>query len=237
MTKDDHYQTLQVAETATQSEIKQAYRKLAKQFHPDRQTQASGHERISRINAAYEVLGDPALRSTYDRHRRVQRAGFTSEQHLDDRVERTVRSQESYQRRRHASQAADAELADWLRHVYNPVDRFIAQILNPLKGELRALSADPFDDELMESFQTYLEDCRTTLEKAQGRFQSMPNPANAAGVAASLYHCLNQIEDGIEEMERYTTCYEETYLHTGQELFRISSQLRREAKGKLKAVA
>ncbi|MEO1094260.1 MAG: DnaJ domain-containing protein [Cyanobacteria bacterium J06638_28] len=232
----NHYQTLELAETATQQEIKQAYRRLAKQFHPDSQTPESGHESIQQLNAAYEVLSDPQRRSHYDRHRRVQQAGFDSETQIDDRAERTVRTQEHYRQRRQASQAQDDALQVWIRQVNNPVDRFIAQILNPLKAQIRSLSADPFDDELMEDFQLYLENCRETLEKARGRFQSAANPAATAGVAANLYYCLNQLEDGIEEMERYTYCYEESYLHTGQELFRIAKQLRREAKEKLKQV-
>ncbi len=235
--EDNHYQTLELAEDATQQDIKKAYRRLAKQLHPDSQTPQSGHDSIQRLNAAYEVLGDPQRRSHYDRQRRVQKAGFESETQIDQRAERTVRTQEHYRKRRRASQAEDDALQVWIRQVYNPVDRCIAQILNPLKGEIRSLAADPFDDELMEAFQSYLGTCRETLEKARGRFQSTANPASAAAVAANLYYCLNQLEDGIEEMERYTYCYEESYLHTGQELFRISSQLRREAKGQLKQTA
>lgn len=234
--ENDHYQTLNVSEAASQQEIKQAYRQLAKQLHPDSQHVTADHEEITRLNAAYEILGDPDRRSRYDRERRAQRAGFRDEQAIHERAQRAAYSQVQYRHRRQAAQAADDDLKVWLQQVYNPVDRFIAKIINPLKGQLRALSADPFDDELMEDFQRYLEACRDCLEKAQGRFQSMPNPANAAAVAANLYHCLHQLEDGIEEMERFTYCYEESYLHTGQELFRISSQLRREAKGQMKQV-
>lgn len=232
--EENHYQTLEVAETASQREIKQAYRRLAKQFHPDSQTAHSDHGNIQRINAAYEVLGDPQLRSHYDRLRRLKKAGFDSEEQISDRTARTVRTQEHYRQRRAASKAADDGFHLWVKQVYTPVDRWIAQILSPLKGQIRSLSADPFDDDLMEEFQNYLETCRERLEKARGRFQSVPNPASAASVAANLYYCLNQLEDGIEEMERYTYCYEESYLHTGQELFRISAQLRREAKEQLK---
>ena len=234
--RENHYQTLEVSERATQQEIKQAYRRLAKQFHPDSQgIQSANHEAIKQINAAYEVLGDPQLRSHYDRQQRLRQAGYESETQIEDRTERTVRTQEHYRQRREASKEADDAFYTWMRQVYNPVDRLIGKILSPLKNEIRSLSADPFDDDLMEDFQAYLENCRESLEKARERFQSIPNPAQAAAVAANLYYCLNQLEDGIEEMERYTYCYEESYLHTGRELFRISSQLRREAKSQLKA--
>lgn len=234
MAEETHYQILEIPETATQAEIKRSYRRLAKLFHPDSR-QTSGHERIAQINQAYEVLGDPQRRSTYDQ----QRQGGWGQSPVADATERQQRTadvQQHYRRQRQASQDSDVHVDLWLRQVYNPVDRLIAKILSPLKGEVRTLSADPFDDELMEGFQTYLEDCRTWLDQAKGKFQSMPNPATAAGVAANLYYCLNQLEDGIEEMERFTYSYEESYLHTGQELFRISTQLRREAKAGLKEV-
>jgi molecular chaperone DnaJ len=233
----NHYQTLEIHETATQAEIKQAYRRLAKQLHPDSQRYGASHDRITLLNAAYEILGDPQQRSDYDRQRRVQQAGFNSTQDLRDRVERATHSQKHYQKRRQATQSADTALGYWLRQVYNPVDRTVGKILSPLKSQIRALSADPFDDELMEDFQTYLEDCQALLAKAQVKFKACPNPGNAAAIAATLYHCLHQLEDGIEEMERYTYCYEENYLHMGQELFRIATQLRREAKAQLKSIA
>ncbi len=230
----NHYHTLEVSETATQLQIKRAYRRLAKELHPDSRSERASHEQITQLNAAYEVLGDPQRRSHYDLERRAQQVGLESEQVLRDRAERTAHTQAHYRQQRRATQAADDSLSYWLRQVYNPADRYIGQIISPLKGQLRALSADPFDDELMANFQEYLESSREILEKAQARFQGLPNPATAAAIAANLYHCLNQLEDGIEEMERYTYCYEETYLHTGQELFRIATKLRRQAKADLK---
>lgn len=231
------YQILEIHETATQAEIKQAYRRLAKRLHPDSRNHGASHDRITLLNAAYEVLGDPQQRSDYDRQRRVQQAGFNSEQELRERAERVVHSQQHYRQRRQATQSADTALGYWLRQVYNPVDRYVAKILSPLKSQIRALSADPFDDELMADFQGYLEDCQDLLAKAQAKFQTYPNPGNAAAIAATLYHCLHQLEDGIEEMERYTYCYDANYLHMGQELFRIATQLRRDAKAQLKGTS
>lgn len=236
MANENHYQILDIPEAATQAEVKQAYRRLAKQFHPDSRTTDASHEHIARINEAYEILGDPERRWVYDQQRQGA-SGKTHQQSATERQQRAADVQSQYRHQRQASHAADVQIDQWLRRVYSPIDRQIAKILSPLKGEIRALSADPFDDELMENFQTYLEDCRTLLEQAKGKFQSMPNPPTAAKVAANIYYCLNQLEDGIEEMERFTYSYEESYLHTGQELFRISSQLRREAKADIKAIA
>ncbi len=225
MATANHYKILELHESASQADIKRAYHRLAKQHHPDSRADRQGdHERISEINAAYEVLGDPTARKRYDSQRDVGRAQRSSELNTQ------------YQQRRKANKKADDALTTWIRSVYNPIDRLIGQIISPLKAEVRELSADPFDDELMEVFQEYLEDCREALEKAKQKFKSMPNPSQAASVAANIYYCLNQLEDGIEEIERFTYTYDDSYLHTGQELFRISKQLRREAKTDMQAV-
>src|SRR6201987_5397120 len=63
----DYYSTLGVAKTATEKEIKQAYRKLARKFHPDvNPGDKSAEGRFKEINEAYEVLGDPDKRRKYD---------------------------------------------------------------------------------------------------------------------------------------------------------------------------
>src|SRR6059036_1455153 len=63
----DYYSTLGVAKTATEKEIKQAYRKLARKHHPDvNPGDKSAESRFKEINEAYEVLGDPPKRRKYD---------------------------------------------------------------------------------------------------------------------------------------------------------------------------
>ena len=63
----DYYSTLGVAKTASEKEIKQAFRKLARKHHPDvNPGDKAAETRFKEINEAYEVLGDPAKRKKYD---------------------------------------------------------------------------------------------------------------------------------------------------------------------------
>jgi molecular chaperone DnaJ len=228
----NHYQILDVEPDASQAEIKQAYRRLAKLFHPDSNHETADHDKITRINAAYEVLGDPQSRKSYDHQlqytSRLSAAGYTPEG-VAERQQRNAAAQAHYQQRRQAEPDLDHQLRLWLDRVYTPIIRQLNQIIRPLKSQIKQLSADPFDDELMEAFQVYTEECRKTLGKAQTAFRAFPNPPNVAAVAANLYYCLNQVSDGIEELEYFSLNYDDHHLHTGLELFRIAEGLRREA--------
>jgi curved DNA-binding protein len=63
----DYYKTLGVAKTATEKEVKQAFRKLARKLHPDvNPGDKTAEARFKEINEAYEVLGDPDKRKKYD---------------------------------------------------------------------------------------------------------------------------------------------------------------------------
>src|SRR5256885_12894871 len=63
----DYYKTLGVGRTASDEEIRKAFRKLARQYHPDvAKDKKSAEEKFKEINEAYEVLGDPEKRKRYD---------------------------------------------------------------------------------------------------------------------------------------------------------------------------
>ena len=220
----NHYQTLKVNRNASQAEIKQSYRRLVKLFHPDSNPEAADKDEIIRINAAYEVLGDKQKRLNYDQGLRED----------GQRANKSHQSQSCYPRgekhhHRQTGKDADKQVEEWLHLVYQPVNSLLAEILGSLKEQIECLAADPFDDELVEEFQDYLIACRTDLKKAQNIFRSLPNPPSLARVAAHLYYSLNQVADGLQELEYFPLNYDDRYLHTGQEMFRIAMQLHCEA--------
>jgi curved DNA-binding protein len=70
---ENHYSTLGVAETATEDEIKKAYRKLASQHHPDK---GGDTEKFKSIQTAYDIIGNKEKRERYDHERKNPGGGF-----------------------------------------------------------------------------------------------------------------------------------------------------------------
>ncbi|MBE9031855.1 J domain-containing protein [filamentous cyanobacterium LEGE 11480] len=223
-----HYQLLDVAATATPDEIKSAYRRLAKSLHPDRNEDAS-HEAIAQLNTAYEVLSDPLSRRSYDQQLNYMPTSAIPRHQRDDVAGKQYR-------RRQPQTSSDQQIKDWLKKVYTPGIRIINQIIKPLKGQIRELSADPFDDALMDVFVAYIETSRASLAKAEKLFKAVPNPPTIGGAAANIYYCLNQLSDALNELEYFTMSYNETSLHTGCEMFRIADGLKKEAQAAVREV-
>jgi molecular chaperone DnaJ len=202
----EFYAVLGVAPGASAAAIKAAYRALVKRHHPDAGGDATV---ILALNAAWAVLGDAEKRRRYD----AERQGGLGDT-----------APAGPPRRRGSSR--DGELVAWLRQVYGPIDRLLAQVINPFPAQLRALSADPYDDALMDVFCAFLAQSKVKLERVEVLFRSLACPAAARGFGLSLYHCLSQVQDALVELERYTMGYVDSYLSDGREMLREAKQRR-----------
>jgi len=214
----NHYQTLKISYNAAPADVKRAYRGLVKVYHPDCNHHLDNHDAIASINLAYEVLSNPQSRANYDRTLGLKR-NLSPTQSQTHNQKRSPTKRET-----HLNE--DQKLDRWAKQVYEPIMEMLEVILDSLDEQIDDLSDDPFDDGLMEDFEDYIDECRGSYAKAQIFFRAFPNPASAAGIASYLYHCLNAIADGIEELNYFTMNFDDRHLHTGQELWRRAEEMR-----------
>lgn len=73
--KRDYYEVLEISRTASDTEIKRAYRKLARKYHPDVNKEPDAEDRFKEVNEAYEVLSNVDRRAAYDRFGHAAAAG------------------------------------------------------------------------------------------------------------------------------------------------------------------
>lgn len=80
MDKRDYYEVLGIKKDATEADIKSAYRKLAKKYHPDVSTEDNAEEKFKEVQEAYEVISDSTKRAQYDRfgHQANNGQGFNT---------------------------------------------------------------------------------------------------------------------------------------------------------------
>ena len=203
---NDPYKLLGVSKDTPFNEIKAAYRALAKKFHPDT---GGDSKKILAINAAWETIRDNENKAKNALGPKRNR-------------EYTV----NYQTPVKKGSGKDEEISLWLKFVYIPIDRLMGEVINPFSRKLKDLSADPYDDLLMGCFCEYIEKSKKKLTKARDIYQSMTTPLEANHFSLSLYQCFSELQDGINELERYTAGYVESYLHDGNEMLRKAKKKR-----------
>ncbi len=204
--KNDPYKLLGVSKDTPYKEIKAAYRALAKKFHPDT---GGDSEKILAINAAWATL-----RHTANEIKDLPKEN-KSRKYCND-----------YKTQVRQGSNKDKAISIWLKVVYFPIDRLMGEILNPFPKQLKDLSADPYDDKLMETFCEYIEKSQKKLSKVKDIYQSLSTPFEAKHFSLSLYQCFSELQDGINELERYTAGYVESYLHDGNEMLRKAKKKR-----------
>ena len=218
------YEELGLKKNATISEIKSSYRSLVKKHHPD----AGGEkERFLLIQNAWETLNDPIKKEKYDRKLFTSSSSFDS---LNTNWEEKVNS------KKNNSSIKDKEVETWIKEIYTPINRLISQIIKPLKNEIKQLSADPYDDQLMENFCSYISISQKKIEKVEKTYNKKIVPKSISALGLNLYHCFSQVKDALLEFDRYTQGCVDNYLFDGKEMIkeakRIQSKMSKEKKSK-----
>ena len=216
----NHYKSLGVNTNASSEEIKCAYRELVKVHHPD----AGGDEQtILLINAAWEILGDSEKRRDYDLSINKQSSNSNEAYYRGVRNAKATDDANTVQSK---SATEDKDLYKWIKEVYEPIDKQLGMIINPFTSQIKELSADPYDDILMANFCTYLTKCIKKINKVEEIYRSIQAPKSAYNFSISLYQCLAQVKDAINEIEIYTMGYVDNYLHDGLEMLREAKKKR-----------
>jgi molecular chaperone DnaJ len=218
------YKELGLEKNATKSEIKSSYRSLVKQHHPD----AGGEkERFLAIQNAWETLNDPIKKEQYDRNFFSSNSSFDS---LKENWEEKLNS------KKYNSSNKDKEVETWIKEIYTPINRLISQIIKPLNKEIKEISEDPYYDQLMENFFSYISLSQKKIEKVEKIYNKKLVPKSISALGLDLYHCFSQIKDALSEFDRYTQGYVDNYLFDGKEMIkeakRIQSKMSAEKKNK-----
>ena len=79
----------------------------------------------------------------------------------------------------------------------------------------------------MDSFCSYLEQSKNKIEKVKRIYTSIVSPSLIKDFSLDLYHCLSQVEDGLNELERYTMGYVDNYLHDGKSMIAEAKKKRK----------
>ena len=69
--------------------------------------------------------------------------------------------------KKYNSSIKDKEVETWIKEIYTPINRLISQIMKPLNNEIKELSADPYDEQLMEKFCNYISLSQKKIEKVE----------------------------------------------------------------------
>ena len=204
--RKDPYQILKVHPSAKLEEIKKAYRKLVKIHHPDK----GGDSAVMlEVNSAWETL---------------------KKKHKDlnlNKVNNSKVYKQNEYKRETKNYSKSEDIKKWFQSIYLPIDKLLGQIINPLGSKIRDLSADPYDQILMDSFCLYLEESKNKITKIKKIYTSFRSPSIIRDFSLDLYHCLSHVEDGINELERYTMGYVDNYLHDGKAMIAIAKRKRK----------
>tara|TARA_Y100000589_G_scaffold165474_1_gene157414 strand:+ start:1637 stop:2338 length:702 start_codon:yes stop_codon:yes gene_type:complete len=213
MNTNNFYKELGVPRNASKSEIKSAYRLLAKKYHPDT---GGSNDKFLAIQSAWETLNDPQKKMIYDKSLSFQEK---SDLHIYENWSVEVKNNNN------SSTTKDHDIKNWIINTYQPLNRLITQVIKPLNQEIRKLSADPYDDELMEKFCEYIRESQKKIDKVSEVYKSRIVPSPISSLGLDLYHCYSQVQDALDQLDRYTKGYVDNYLFDGKEMMKEAKRI------------
>ena len=213
MVSNNYYKILGVNEKATKNELKAAYRTLAKKYHPDT---GGNNEKFLTIQIAWETLNDPIKKEKYDKLISYHK---NSQDSIDQNWAKDLKSTKKN------SSVKDNDIKLWIKKVYSPINNSLNQIIKPLNNEIKKLSADPYDDDLMEEFCNYILKSKKKIERISLVYKSQAVPEAISGLGLDLYHAFSQAQDALEELDRYTQGYVDDYLFDGKEMMKEAKRI------------
>jgi len=163
-----------------------------------------------RLNQAYETLMDKAKRAAYDSAIGLNRAPRNMP------VGGSLIEEEEARER-------------FLKQVFQPSRQEIVKVLGMYPRQLRKLSLDIYDDELVANFEHYTDRIESVLRRASEAFSRERAPATLDGAVQMMRYGIAQAADGLEEMRRFCQNYDYDHLSMAGNLFRIAVDLSRQA--------
>jgi len=212
-----YYEILGVQPEVSVLEIKRAYRELAKSHHPDVKFHGKVDGRLddenafmANLNEAYEILKDRRRRAEYD-------STIGANGHS-----RSIRGKAPIFNE-------DEERETFLRQIFHPARHSIGRVLTKYKDELHELSQDIYDDDLVMSFEKYVDELEETLRKASNGLSSRVVPSSLRAGVQMMRYSIAQAADGLDELRRFCQNYDYSHLHMAANVFKESSELSRKA--------
>jgi curved DNA-binding protein CbpA len=205
-----YYELLGVSRTATDQEIRQAFRQMAKTRHPDANPGAEAA--MVRLNLAYETLRDRNKRQAYD-------ATLVPAYKSGGRPKRPSRP---------APTATDPYR--FLAMVFNPADQSIVEAVARLEQAIDDLAYDLYDDQYVSIFDQAVERAKGVLRDADLTFRTQVWPGRLTDGLHLYGQGMRQIEDALEDFSNFVMNFDSDLIVQGRAILKVGRELLDEAR-------
>ncbi len=215
--KSTYYQVLGVQPGVSTAEIKRAYRRLVKSYHPDieyvemtESERTKANQRMIRLNEAYETLKDKSTRAAYDSEIGVNGRGAQAAG-------------------KYGLAGSEQNREQYLQQIFHPMRQKITRVLAKYKKQLIDLSQDIYDQHLVDDLENYANEIESVLRQASQAMAKNQPPPSVSVAELMMKYAIAHAVDGLEELRYYCGNYDYNHLTMAGNLFRESNNLSRQA--------